>query len=388
MVIAQLSLSSRHVPGYAASGALGAPASPPKAARIEILRPTEREEAVTFHSRSVVTFGKLLADLTVSLTDGSPIPAALRVVREHFGATAAVLRLSHFGRGSTFFADQDEASARLSGDPASLVATLADSCHQVAAKEPGTDKATEYAVWIFREMAGSPFDQEEMELANVLAAQIARSLDLASRLDNSTTERALYSDALERLNIGVVMIDVTGKVASASPVARRFLASRNGLQIQAGKLRAVSAGEDRDLQAAIRGVSESGAGQAASSCRGLAFTKNSGARTLGVMIRPAAGLTPGLVAVYIRDCETAPELQSEFVRQIFDLTPAEAAVTHRLTAGLSLEDAANSLAISRNTARAHLRSIFSKSGITRQTELVRLVLNSAVLLGECPEHAV
>jgi DNA-binding CsgD family transcriptional regulator len=80
-------------------------------------------------------------------------------------------------------------------------------------------------------------------------------------------------------------------------------------------------------------------------------------------------------------------VESEFVRQIFDLTPAEAAVTRRLTAGLSLEDAASSLDISRNTARAHLRSIFSKSGITRQTELVRLVLSSAALLGEKPQQA-
>jgi DNA-binding CsgD family transcriptional regulator len=31
--------------------------------------------------------------------------------------------------------------------------------------------------------------------------------------------------------------------------------------------------------------------------------------------------------------------------------------------------------------RAHLRAIFSKMGVTRQTELVRMVLNSVVQLG-------
>ena len=104
------------------------------------------------------------------------------------------------------------------------------------------------------------------------------------------------------------------------------------------------------------------------------------------MIRPVPTSTgsSNAVAIYLRDCDSVPEVESEFVRQIFDLTPAEAAVTRRLTAGLSLEDAAHSLEISRNTARAHLRSIFSKSGITRQTELVRLVLSSAVVLGERP----
>jgi DNA-binding CsgD family transcriptional regulator len=90
---------------------------------------------------------------------------------------------------------------------------------------------------------------------------------------------------------------------------------------------------------------------------------------------------PLRIAVYTRDPDTTAEIEGELVRQLFDLTPAEAAVARRLASGLSLEDAATSLSISRNTARAHLRSIFSKSGITRQTELVRLMLSSAAVLG-------
>ena len=45
-----------------------------------------------------------------------------------------------------------------------------------------------------------------------------------------------------------------------------------------------------------------------------------------------------------------------------------------------LEEAAEALNIRRNTARAHLRSIFSKTGVRRQTELVRIMLNSVAAL--------
>ena len=38
------------------------------------------------------------------------------------------------------------------------------------------------------------------------------------------------------------------------------------------------------------------------------------------------------------------------------------------------DEAAAELNIRKNTARAHLRSIFSKTGVTRQTMLVRLLL--------------
>ena len=39
------------------------------------------------------------------------------------------------------------------------------------------------------------------------------------------------------------------------------------------------------------------------------------------------------------------------------------------------------LGVSRNTVRTHLRSVFAKTGVTRQTELLRRVLRSVVPLG-------
>ena len=69
-------------------------------------------------------------------------------------------------------------------------------------------------------------------------------------------------------------------------------------------------------------------------------------------------------------------------KQLFNLTKAETALAMELANGLSLEEAAENLNIRRNTARAHLRSIFSKTGVRRQTELVRILLNSVVALGK------
>jgi DNA-binding CsgD family transcriptional regulator len=86
--------------------------------------------------------------------------------------------------------------------------------------------------------------------------------------------------------------------------------------------------------------------------------------------------------VYIRDA-SSKSLASEVVtKQLFNLTKAETALAMELANGLSLEEAAEVLNIRRNTARAHLRSIFSKTGVRRQTELVRIMLNSVVALGK------
>ena len=45
-----------------------------------------------------------------------------------------------------------------------------------------------------------------------------------------------------------------------------------------------------------------------------------------------------------------------------------------LSMGMSLEEAAGSRDISMNTARSHIKSMFAKTGVSRQGELVRIML--------------
>ena len=45
-----------------------------------------------------------------------------------------------------------------------------------------------------------------------------------------------------------------------------------------------------------------------------------------------------------------------------------------LSTGKSLEEAASARGISMNTARSHIKHIFAKTGVSRQGELVRMML--------------
>ena len=68
------------------------------------------------------------------------------------------------------------------------------------------------------------------------------------------------------------------------------------------------------------------------------------------------------------------------LRRFFDLTPAESIVLERLVYGLSLQEIAEALGTSRNTVRNQLQVVFEKTGTNRQSELIRLVLSTAVWL--------
>ena len=86
-------------------------------------------------------------------------------------------------------------------------------------------------------------------------------------------------------------------------------------------------------------------------------------------------------AIFIRDAERKSQASHDIVRKLFDLTPAETTLALALVNGSTLEEAADALDISKNTARSHLRAIFSKTGVTRQATLVRTLLNSVLSLG-------
>ena len=62
------------------------------------------------------------------------------------------------------------------------------------------------------------------------------------------------------------------------------------------------------------------------------------------------------------------------LQQLHGLTPAESEVLGRLTDGMRLSDIAEDLGVNIETVRTQLKSIFGKTGTSRQAELVRYAL--------------
>jgi DNA-binding CsgD family transcriptional regulator len=64
------------------------------------------------------------------------------------------------------------------------------------------------------------------------------------------------------------------------------------------------------------------------------------------------------------------------LQALFDLTPAEARTASQVTEGKSIEQISMITGTSPNTIRAHLKSVFQKTGVERQAELVSLLSSS------------
>ena len=229
------------------------------------------------------------------------------------------------------------------------------------------------------------FSANERALCASFLPHLRRASQLHNLIDRSESLSDLYSQAISRLSVATLVLDESGSVLQSNPVADEILARSDGLKLVGGRLEATYPSDNRVLQQLIRSAFDP---DAPKSAEAMSVTRPSGLVNLGVVVESIPSLDwaeekgQPAALVYIRDA-SSKSLASEVVtKQLFNLTRAETALAMELANGLSLEEAAEALNIRRNTARAHLRSIFSKTGVRRQTELVRIMLNSVVAQGK------
>jgi DNA-binding CsgD family transcriptional regulator len=250
-----------------------------------------------------------------------------------------------------------------------------------------TEEGLECRFRVARSHRERPFSASDKALCAVVMPHLKRAVHLHSQLELIDSERRLYAGTVDRMLVGTVILDETGAVAKSSLVADQMLREADGLRLVGSVLRADLPAENRELQRLVKQALNGQSGGRPAVIEALAITRKAGRGKLGVLIRsiPQTGWSEGnrrpSVALFIRDAGRRSEASREMVRQVFDLTPAEAALALELANGLTLDEAADELNIRKNTARAHLRAIFSKIGVTRQTTLVRVLLSSVIWLG-------
>lgn len=250
-----------------------------------------------------------------------------------------------------------------------------------------TDDGLECRLRAARPHREPPFSASDKALCAAVLPHLKRAVRLHSQLELMDSERRLYAGTVDRMLVGTVTLDETGAVLKSNPVADEMLREGDGLRVINGVLRAESAAENRELQRLIKQALSGESGGRAALVDAISIARKSPRGKLGVLVRslPNTGSSKSThrpsVALFIRDAERKSEASREMVRRLFDLTPAEASLALALANGLTLDEAADQLDIRKNTARAHLRSIFSKIGVTRQTTLVRVLLSSVIWLG-------
>ena len=240
----------------------------------------------------------------------------------------------------------------------------------------------------FSRRASEPrFKATERQLLTLLTPHLSRAIEIYAKLNRMTSERDLYAGAVNQLSVASIILDEQGRMLTTNAVGRALLDQGEGLSLRDGHLHIEGRNINKELQEALTSIIREQLHGETSMVRALRVPRPGGRSDLGLVVRPvpasqwSEGQVSPSAAVFISDPDLQESTSRPILGALFELTPAEANLATLLARGLSLAQVSVAQNISQHTARAQLKSIFAKTGVSRQAELVRLVLKSVASLG-------
>jgi DNA-binding CsgD family transcriptional regulator len=249
---------------------------------------------------------------------------------------------------------------------------------------------TEYVLTCMRDGEASPYRPDELALLRDAGSHFNRALRIRYEIESARVVNEFQAQALDRLAISAILVEQGGRTTLLNRTAEKLLSGKGGLQLTGGKLRAADRFDDRTFQEAMKAVLAS---TSEGISRAVSIKRGEGERDIGVVVtarkfRSLVTSRPENCAiVFTRTAEALSDADISLFQELFSFTKAEARLAIALASGMRLEDVERELKIRHNTARAHLRSMFSKAEVGRQSELVHLLMNSVVPLGRSRESA-
>lgn len=230
--------------------------------------------------------------------------------------------------------------------------------------------------------ARGDFTQDELDYCTALVPHLRRALALLARIQYSDAEKVAYETAVNQMAIGTLLLGHDGKVIACNQAATRLLEEDESLSIHHGALRLADRTQQRKLKQAIDAMLTDPGPDHIEVCSG-----SGSPRALSFLIRtfpqmPIDTDRQPAMLVYVTAPSAGKLPPQQLVGEVFGLTATEARLAVLLADGSSLLEAAQLMGITESTVRTYSKRIFGKTGVSRQSELVRLVLKSVVQLAE------
>jgi len=210
-----------------------------------------------------------------------------------------------------------------------------------------------------------PAEQLAEGIEAALAKRGKRSSDGVGEAEN------FGASALDNLPFAVLVTNSDGRLLFANQRGGEIIAARAVLTVDPmGILRASRSDDTERLHNAMRTARDS------HGTVGLKLEDEGGEPIRATILANEGPREDARLYLYISRDGTAPNPKPDLIASLFGLTVSESRLAAAMAQGLSLDEAAVECGVTKSTARTYLKSIFSKTGATRQAELVRKILLS------------
>jgi DNA-binding CsgD family transcriptional regulator len=219
-----------------------------------------------------------------------------------------------------------------------------------------------------------------------LRPHLERALALFANHQRHRSELEALTETLDRLTLSTFILDDRGRVLRRNGAAQALLRDGRVLRLADERLRLVNRADDARLAAVIDKALAVRARSSEESFVDALRVRDADEENLGVLVRTVGRSVPFLsepapaLIVHVSGSAEARPVE-RLVMQLFDLTPSEAQLATLLASGLTIAESAERLGLTENTTRTYSKIIFSKTGVGRQADLIRLILRSVAVLG-------
>ena len=223
----------------------------------------------------------------------------------------------------------------------------------------------------------------QIEMVEHLLPHIRQFVRVRQALASAEGLRASVIHLLDNARIGVIHLDRRGRITEANDPARDTLRQGDGLWDQDGFMYARLPADNARLESLLGGALPTLFGEAVSGS--MTIRRPPGLPRLAVHVSPLGvhqmdfGALRVAALVLVVDPQSDPRIAPELVAATLGLTPAESQVAAMLAEGRTVRDMAVATDRKESTVRWLLNRVYDKQGISRQADLVRLVLSLAEL---------
>lgn len=235
-----------------------------------------------------------------------------------------------------------------------------------------------------RSRAAPPFGEPERQLLDLLLPHMEQANRLHLQLDRLGVFADIAQEQMFHAGQGLAVLDEDGQLLFANPLACRVLRESEAFRFPAGVLLPRDGEIAAQFEALRRRCAGVSVGQDGPAAGALRLPGPDGVPLLVSVLPYRPGNPKGFFRAYAarvllvisRDLPAEIDTRSH-LRKMFDLSHVEAEVFWRIGNGQSVEEIAEASRQSTETVRTRLKRVFAKTGVRRQSDLVRLAMQGA-----------
>lgn len=282
--------------------------------------------------------------------------------------TALSLRLGRFGRAAALdsaMPPEDFQRTALYNDLMRQAGDDTGRCLGVA-PPPGREGVM---LAVHRAADDAAFTAQDERRLDEVYGHVRRIVALRRSRAVERARGARLQNLVDQSGEAILHLDRNLRVVAISAAVERLLEKRDGIFLRDRRL-VLPVNIETELRAAIAAIID----RTVRARTALLCPRPSGRRAYRLRLLPAGFDGDAGVLLRIDDPDVTPSPDWQVaLREAYGLSAMEADLASRLLADHSLDEIAAQRGVTRETLRTQLKSLFHKTGVTRQSSLVRLL---------------